>query len=140
VFWKSTWELRYFMLFGAMLFGAALVSTLGTPPGMTWWYYFTTEAFGGRYYVIIHLAVFTSLAWLVFTKSSIQNWLRLGAAAVLASSMLIGVPHDFEHRAYKDFSYKAYIHKYEKLKPGESIAIPVNPGEFWHTSLTKPKD
>jgi len=134
---KASWTLRYFIIFAAMLFAAALVSTLGTPPNMTWWYYFTTEAFGGRYYVMLHLAVFIALGWLVLTKVHVQLWLRAGAGIVLALAFLIGVPHDFEHRPYIDFTYKAYIRQYEQLKPGQSIAVPVNPGEFWHAGLTK---
>ena len=137
VFVKSNMIMRYFILFASFIFGAALVSTLGTPPGMTWWYYFTTEAFGGRYYLFLHLAVYVALGWVVLTKVKVHLLLRMAAAFVLLLSLWIGVPHDFRHRPYKDFHYKSYIKKYHQLKPGESIAVPVNPGEFWHAGLTK---
>ncbi len=137
VFIKSGYVLRYFLIFAFMIFGASLMSTLGTPPGYSWWYYFTTEAFGGRYYFIPHLAVFVALSWLLLTQVKVSLLLRITAGVVLLLSFFIGIPRDFRHDPFKDFQYRAHIRQFKQLKPGESMAIPVNPGEGWHASLTR---
>ncbi|HUC89530.1 MAG TPA: hypothetical protein VMR45_01905 [Patescibacteria group bacterium] len=137
VFIKASYVMRYYIAYCSMVFGAALVSVIYLPPNMSWWYYFTTEAFGGRYYMLIHTAVFVTLGWLLLTKTKVNILLRIAAGIILALSFAIGVPRDFEYRPYKDFEYKAYTQEYYKLKRGESLNIPVNPGEGWQATIYK---
>lgn len=138
VFFKVRREFRYFMVYATLVFTAALLSSMGTPPGATWWYFFTNMGWGCRYYVMLHLALFMSLGWLVLTKTKIVFWLRAAAAVVLALSFVIGVPKDFMHTPYYDFDYKAKIREYRAAPPGRMTIIQANPGgDAWRAFLFK---
>ncbi len=139
VFVKSNYVMRYFIYFSSIIFLTALTTNLGTPPGSTWWYFFTTVGFGGRYYLLFHLAVFISLGWVLLSKR-FWLWLRFVAFGVLALAFAIGVPNDFVHQPYKDFHYQDYMKQFRQLPPGTKFEIPVNPGgQAWKAVIVTPK-
>ncbi len=131
VFIRSSFVMRYFLLFGSFIFASSLISALDIT-GAVWWQLFKTEAFGARYFFVLHLGVFIALGWLVGSKLAIPVLLRIGAAIVLGLSFLLGVPKDFVYSPYIDFKYKAQIRAFELSPAGAQTAVPaVNPGGVW---------
>ncbi len=137
VFIKSNYIFKYFIIFSSAIFITSLFSVLKVDPGYNWWYYFTTIGFGGRYYFMLHFALFMCLGWLVLTKVKVNLVLRAAAALVLALSVVIGMPSDFIYKPYKDLEWGAYVHQYKQLPKGEEFEIPVNPEGPWKAVIVK---
>lgn len=131
-------ELRYFIAYASFVLLAALLSPNGAPPGSTWWQNLIILQSGGRYYFLFHLSIFLCLGWLLLNhnKGKFYIGMRIISGVIVLSSLFIGAPKDFVHYHYADLHYKHYISQFNHLKPGQKIAIPLNPGG-WSMTLIK---
>ncbi len=137
IFIKSNKYLRYYLVYSSSIFLASLISVIKIDPGYNWWYYFGTVGFGGRYYYLLHLGVYIGLGWLVLSTKKINSLLRVVAAIIIISSLLIGVPRDYMYEKAVDRNYKGFIDQYYGLDSGQSMSIPINPGGVWQAILIK---
>jgi len=126
-------QLRLLILFGSLiLFGALFFPTsINSSTGL--WAILLEKGSTGRYFFVLHLAIFMTLIWLVVSKS----FLRSGAALLLILSFVIGLPADFKYPAAKDLHFQTYAKRLDRLHPGQTQLIPINPSPVWDITLTK---
>lgn len=130
---KSPRQLRLFILFGTFVFFAALFFPTSSSSSTGLWSVLLQKGATGRYFFLLHLAVFATLIWLITSK----KFLRFAAVLLLLISLIIGVPSDFKYPAVKDLHFQTYAQKLERLPRGESISIPINPDPAWNITLNK---
>jgi hypothetical protein len=135
VLYKSPRMLKLFIIYGALIFLAALSSPNGPLPGLTWWQTLSTLQAGGRYYFMLHLAVLLSVGWLAFASRNIIAK-GVGIIAILAL-IIIGIPADFHYYPPPDRHYHSFVEKYQAAKHGQVVRTTINPGGQWVLVLRK---
>lgn len=115
---KAPLELRLFVLYGGLLFVAALVSA--TVP----WEHLVLPGGATRYWYNPMLTFVAALAWLAW-----QRRLRLlqGMAIALLIVMATGIIGDWHHPPLPDLKFQEYAHAFEQVAPGTTFTIPINP-------------
>lgn len=137
VFIRGPKVLKYYIVFSILVFTAALFSPPGAlPGGITWWQLLAgTISGGGRYYFLLHFAIILSLVWMASSKELFI--LKVAAVVLLASSLIWGFRSDFYHEPLKNYNYNTYIKRYNHLRNGQTIDVPINPGPPWQMHLIK---
>ncbi len=123
---KSPLELRIFILYGSLIFAAALASA--TVP----WKILLIPGAAPRYWFIPMLVFLLCLVWLTQQRFC---WIRVAAIALLAV-MCTGMIADWRHPELADLNFAAYATKYEQSAPGTTTVIPINP-PGWNMHLVK---
>lgn len=129
---RSPLELRLFVLYGLLLFVAALFLPLGKP-NEPQWPLLLIPGVGGRYWFIPMLAFISVLVWL--SRRSASRLSKALAAAVF-SIMIIGIILDWRHPAFKDFNFRELASRLESAPIGAQVTIPINPSG-WSITLIK---
>ena len=124
--WRVPLELRLMLLYGALIFGAGLVSPLIVPPAhTTQWQAMGWPQVSVRYEYVLNLGWIASLLWLVTSRSALA--LRVLASLLLLAALLIAVPADWTIPAEANMHFSRYVRAYEHTSPGASLTIPVYP-------------
>jgi hypothetical protein len=129
---KAPLELRLFILYALLLFGAALLSpivNLTTPQ----WPLMLLPGVGGRYWFIPMLAFVSVLVW-SFRRSSAR--LSKALAALAFAIMTIGIILDWRYPAFKDFHFDEHARRFESAPIGTQATIPINP-PGWSLTLLR---
>ncbi|MGA7935160.1 MAG: hypothetical protein WCA35_16550, partial [Kovacikia sp.] len=124
---KGPLELRLFIFYGTLIFGAALISA--TVP----WNILALPGAATRYWFIPMLAFVALLVWLLSQKHPL--WLRRVAILMLAI-MAMGIAADWHYPALVDLHFKEYAAQFERSPQGTKVAIPINP-LGWSMELIK---
>ncbi|UBF28439.1 hypothetical protein K9N68_11525 [Kovacikia minuta CCNUW1] len=124
---KGPLALQSFILYAALIFGAALISATAA------WNILWMPGAAGRYWFIPMLAFVTSWIWLLCQQP--RRWLQKVAIGGLAV-MAIGIGLDWSHTALTDFSFPKYANQFEQATQGTRIIIPINP-PGWAMELIK---
>lgn len=129
---KAPAGVRLFIVFAALIFGAAVTSPK-TSDTISQWQAMSTPGNGGRYWFIPMLAFVSSLVWMLSGSSSRKS--RIFVALVLAT-MAIGIKLDWRHPPYTDFNFREHSHRVQMAPKGTFITIPINP-PGWSMTLIK---
>lgn len=97
------------------------------------WQALTYPGGGQRYWYIPIFVWLVTLLWLALRGNKA---LRLLGASGLLLFLAVGVPQNWELASYKDLHFSAYAQKFNNLKPGQSLDIPINP-QGWQMTLRK---
>jgi hypothetical protein len=130
-FLKAPVELRLFIVFAAIIFGAALITPRVSCSGEPQWALLCRPGNAGRYCLIPILAFIAVIVWMLGTAGRS----RLLAVA-LTTIMCIGITWDWHVPPFADFDFKKYAHQFEQSSRGYRISIPINP-PGWSMTLTK---
>jgi len=130
---RSPRQLRLFILFGLLIFFAALFFPTSSNSSTGLWSIFLEKGATGRYFFILHMALFLILIWLIKSRTI----LRAAPAVLLILSFIIGLPADFKYPAIRDLHFQTYAQKLNLLHPGQTERIPINPDPAWDITLTK---
>jgi hypothetical protein len=129
--WKGPIELRLFLLYGALVIAAVLVSPVEHRSGW-YWASLAHPRWNMRYEF---LAI---LGWAAVQIAILANGNRVtryAAVAVLCLFFMIGIPSDWRYPPMADQHYGDYITRFEHMHSGQSIVIPI--GWDWTMTLTK---
>ncbi|MCX6717250.1 MAG: hypothetical protein NTU76_01055 [Candidatus Taylorbacteria bacterium] len=132
VFWKAKNELRLFIIFAFLIFGASLITPQVSSTKPQW----EAMASGGgvnRYYFFPVVAWVFSLTWLFFKGES--KIMKSIAGLLLICLLLIGIPADFIWKPYKDYKFQEQVTKFKQLNPGESLTFKIYPN--WEMPLVR---
>jgi hypothetical protein len=69
------------------------------------------------------------------TRSGIAA-LRIAAGALIAATILVGVPSDWSYPPYTDMHPERYAEVLDRAAPGTRVVIPINP-PGWTIELTR---
>ncbi len=130
---KAPLELRFFILFGASIFGTALASPATGDTTTPQWQLLWLPGVGGRYWFMLMLAFVTTLFWMLSLKK--QRYLRMLATLALAI-MLVGIALDWSHPAFTDFKFRVHANLFAQAPKGSKVLIPINP-PGWNMELIK---
>ncbi|MFH0929742.1 MAG: hypothetical protein V1814_00635 [Candidatus Moraniibacteriota bacterium] len=132
VFFKSSNEMRLFLLFAAAIFIASLLTPQVSAEKPSW--DLMVKGAGGRYYLLPSLAWIISLGWLFFRKSNKSLW----AISLISLLLLVfvGMPRDFTNEKFRDFKYQEQVTKFKTLAPGTSYEFKIYP-KGWRMPLIK---
>ena len=129
-------ELRLFVMFAATVLTLALWSPLVDPSSQQpQWEILQLPGIGNRYYFFPGLAFLVCLFWIIGAPSPWRKGMRGLAYAILAL-LLIGIYSDWNYPRFKDFHFQQYAAQFERMGPGETIRIPLNP-TGWSMELKK---
>ena len=129
---KGSEPMRYFYLFSALVFAAALISPmLPQQPGHAMWESMS-GAVGSHYWFLPNLAFAWTLLWCFHAPPVI---IRI-AAAYFLFFMAIAIVRNFREPALKDMNFPGYAGEFEASPPGNEVRIPINP-ENWSMELIK---
>jgi hypothetical protein len=131
-FFKAPEELRLFIIFAAMMFGAALISPNISAP-VPRWETSTWPGVNGRYWFIPMIAFVTVLLWM--TGESCSRILRVFASMALLV-MVLGIILDWRHPPFIDFQFREHARQFETAPKGAEVIIPINP-PGWSMRLIK---
>jgi hypothetical protein len=130
-FLKAPVELRLFIVFAALIFGAALITPRARCSGEPQWALLRLPGNAGRYCLMPILAFIAVIVWMLGTAGRS----RLLAVA-LTAIMCIGITWDWHVPSFADFNFKEYAQQFETSSRGHRISIPINP-PGWSMTLTK---
>jgi len=125
-------ELRSFVLFASLLLAASLAFPTPNPTNDSWSLMQAPGA-AGRYWYIPGLALIAVLVWLLGPQR--PGALRAVAALLVCSMMLAATKH-WRFASLPDLRYATYVAQFERLPPGTTMNIPINP-PGWAMSLVK---
>jgi len=126
-------ELRLFLLFGALMTAAGLVSPLAGPSDHAQWPLLLVGA-GERYFFIAVLGFLAVLVWL----ASRPNWIGLRAVALggLGLFFLVGMPADWTYPPFADTGFGVQAGAFNQLEAGQQMTFQLNP-PGWSMTLVK---
>jgi hypothetical protein len=131
-FFKSTWEMRLFLILAGMLFTGSLLSSSTYPPaGSTVWHVLALAA-GGRYWFFPSLAFAWSLLYCLRNLSSAGKIVPV----FLLVATLFSIVLDWREPALKASHYAEELGSFEAAPPGTAMVFPLNP-EGWTMRLVK---
>jgi hypothetical protein len=130
---RGTLELRLFILFAWIVLVGALMTPVLTLTGPQW-PLLSHPGAGDRYYEIPMLAFLASAVW-IMARSGIAV-LRVAAGALIAATILVGVPGDWSYPPYTDLHLERYAEVLDRAAPGTRVVIPINP-PGWTIELTR---
>jgi hypothetical protein len=119
---KAGWELRLFIIFGAILLAAALRSPLAG--GLQCQWEFLATSTGGRYWFFPMLAVLWSIIWLA-TQSNFKPCQIIGVVCLAAA--LCGEVRDWRYPPFPDQHFSQYVNKFDAAASGMAVSIPICP-------------
>ncbi|WP_421658846.1 hypothetical protein [Leptothermofonsia sp. ETS-13] len=123
---KGPLELRIFILYGALIFAAALASATVS------WKILILPGAAPRYWFVPMLVFLTCLVWLTQQRFC---WIRVVAIALLAV-LGTGIIADWRYPELVDLDFAKYVTQYEQSSPGTTTVIPINP-PGWNMHLVK---
>jgi hypothetical protein len=129
---KAPMELRLFIGFAALIFGATLISPQASVT-TSQWQTLSAPGNGGRYWFMPMVAFVSTLGWMLSRSSSRKS--RIFAVLMLAI-MAVGINLDWRHPDYTDFKFREHTHRVEMAPKGTIITIPINP-PGWSMTLIK---
>jgi hypothetical protein len=126
-------ELRLYSLFAWLVLFASMLTPVLTLTGDQWPLLAHPGA-GNRYYLLPMLSLVASIVWMVFRA---RPWvLRLPAAAVLLTMVVVAIPADWTYPTYADMEPERYARIFNQTAPGGRVEIPINP-PGWRIAVTK---
>lgn len=128
-------ELQLLWLFGALIFGAALVSPVFGGAG-AYWQRLAHPWWNQRYEFHLIMAWLATLVWTQTRAARVIPSVRRVALALLVLTCLVGIPLDWQYPAFTDYHYQAHVQRFEQLPPGSHMTIPLNPAG-WTMTLIK---
>jgi hypothetical protein len=131
---KGGWELRLFILFSALLLGAALICPMSGGRQPRWEFLATST--GGRYWFFPMLATSWSLIWCA-TECELRACRILAVAGMV--TMLWGEVREWKYPPFADKHFGTYVQKLAAAPPGTEVTIPICP-EGWNIELIKRRD
>jgi hypothetical protein len=129
---KASLQLRLLILYGFLLFCAALSSPLVSLAGSQW-PLLLLPGVGGRYWFIPMLAFICVLVWSLRKASSRLSKLLATAAFAI---MIMGIILDWRYPPLRDLDFKEHAHRFESAPAGTLVTIPINPSG-WSITLIK---
>jgi len=134
-FWKSSLELKLFLIFSATIFLAAIASPItGQHADPQWWH--LRGSLGMRYWFLPTLAFLWCVIWCA-TSATSRRVRNLGICGAVI--MCIGIAADWRYPAYKDLQFPGYARQFAVAAPGTIVTIPLNPvnSNNWAARLVK---
>jgi hypothetical protein len=121
-FWKGPVVLKAFIGMAVVMFTMSLFTLLKVP-GALYWQGFLSAIDGTRYFFFPTLAWAVTVVWLAFQAPRG----RLLGKLLLCSMLIFSVIPSWRLTKLPDKNFQTYANKFESLKTGESIVIPLNP-------------
>lgn len=131
-FWKSTLELRLFIIFAALILAAALVTPQVSLDKPQWEIMAATS--GNRYYLFPIIAWILAIIW-IFIKSTSKSMQTL-AGILFALFLFWGIPKDFHYKPFIDTKYFKQVNEFKALPSGTSFDFKICP-KGWKMNLKK---
>ncbi len=132
--WRGPIELKLFILFVSLVFGAVLADPLVSLTG-TQWEILGVPGAGNRYFFLPTIAFLAALLWLAADSGMPRKSIR--RAAVTALLVLpVGIGTDWHYKSFVDLHFPAYARTFEEAAPGTHLTIPINPPN-WSMELSK---
>jgi hypothetical protein len=131
---KAPLELRLFILYAFLLFGAALYSPLVNKT-MPQWPLLLIPGVGGRYWFTPMLAFVGVLVWSLRGSASRVSKTLAASALII---MLAGIILDWREPAFKDLNFMEHVRRFESSASGTQVTIPINP-PGWSKSMVLTK-
>jgi hypothetical protein len=129
---KANVEMKLFLLFSAMIFGATLVAPNIRPiPGLTGWQELTIAA-GIHYWFLPALAFAWSLLWCFRQETPLLKVVSVP----LLFLMCFGIVRDFRRPAFPDLKFAVYAERLREVPVGATVTVPINPAG-WDMILVK---
>lgn len=135
VFIKCSIELKLFIIYSFLILFAAMFfpTSSSSPKGL--WYILQEEGATARYFFLVHLAVFVSLVWLLYSRRYI--FLKVASVVIIILALMFGIPNDFRYSQIPNLHFADYANKFQSLPKGQKERIPINPGPSWDITLIK---
>jgi hypothetical protein len=131
-FARAPLPMKLFLVFSALPFAAALVSSIGhAPPGVGLWSLLV--AAGGISYWFFPTLAF---AWTIVWCFQRRNLALKVISSILLFLMCIGIVRDWRQPELKYLGFANYAKQFAAAPPGTTIVIPENP-DGWTVQLTK---
>jgi hypothetical protein len=132
---KSPKEIRLLICYATLILLAGMFfPTSSNSPNGLWWI-LQQEGATGRYFFLLHVALFAGLTWIIFSGSHII--LKTTATFAILTACLVGVPRDFKYPPLADLHYKDYANRFVHMAKGDKLRIPINPGPNWDITLIR---
>ena len=131
IFWKSTIELRLFIIYAFMILAAGMASPMVSLDKPQW--QLMAGGSGNRYYLLPILAWIVSLIWLAFYGSG--KIYRGLAIVLLLIFIFVGVPRDYIFKPKKNFHFQEQAQAFNKLPAGQPYTFKFIPK--WTMTLIK---
>lgn len=132
---RAPQELQLLWLFAVLVFGSALIAPIGA--GDNYWQQLAHPLWNLRYVFLLIVAWLATLIWLLTRTPGIPPAARRVALVLLTLTCMIGIPLDWQHPAFTDNHYEAYVQQFDRMPPGSRIEIPLNPDPYWTMTLIK---
>jgi hypothetical protein len=132
--WRGPIELKLFILFVSLVFGAVLADPLVSLTG-TQWEFLGVPGAGNRYFFLPTIAFLAALLWLAADSGMPRKSIRRAAVTVLLI-LPVGIGTDWHYRSFVDLHFPAYARTFEEAAPGTHLTIPINPPD-WSMELSK---
>jgi len=129
-FAKGALPLRLYILFTIVFFATALKNPLLHGPLPRW--QLLLDDFGCRYWYYPKLALLWSASTCLFVSPKLA---RVAGCCILLP-LLFGFPREWRYLVPPQHNFRMYADRFEQLKPGEHLVIPLNPSD-WSMELTK---
>ncbi|MDD3487484.1 MAG: hypothetical protein PHF35_03875 [Candidatus Moranbacteria bacterium] len=132
VFWKSSKEMRLFLVFSLTIFTVALITPQVSAKKPQW--DLMIKGAGGRYYLLPSLAWIVSLGYLLFKANN--KIIKYFSLALLLIFLFVGSPRDFFNEKFKDFKFRQQVSEFEKVPSGTNFEFKIYP-KGWRMNLVK---
>lgn len=131
--WQCPWQLRVALLYALGPIFFLFINRQQSPQDG---YIFSTPGLAGRYYFLFYAVWFPILVWLLLRG---RRSLRVVPALLLACSVLIAVPSDFEYPPLPDYHFDKAVQAYERAPPGGLVIFDVPAGPAAQVIINKPR-
>ncbi len=126
-------EMRLLLVFSGLILAAAMVApTPGQMGGTSYWWVALAHGSGARYWYLADLAVAWTIALCALSRTRVLQ----SISVVLLCVMCLGVALRWEHPAFRDAHWEAFVKSFESEPEGTMVTIPEStPG--WNLVLIK---
>jgi hypothetical protein len=132
-FIKAPLEVKLFLLFGAFVFAASLVSPTGDFSKYSPLKLLSRSSDGARYWLVPMCAFLAAMFWNVIKANS--RIIKI-CSTVLLITIIFGFIVDFEHPKFVDYNFSGQISMFQKLAKGQKMTFEINP-PGWSMELAK---
>lgn len=126
-------ELRLFVAFSSILFGAALLRPFIELPNIPAWLTLSRDG-GNRYWFFPLVAFAWCIVWSAFQQQ--QRLVRIAAICLLVF-MIMGVIRDWRLPKYNPRQFPESAQRMQNAAEGELVVVPMFPAENWRVRLEK---
>lgn len=129
---KSSFELKLFIIFSLLIFISSLISPTGLPKDHEL-EFLSRLTTGMRYWMIPMCSFLVTLVWGLSRKNHI---IIKVISVMFLTTAIYGAVVDFHHLKFVDYQFRSEIEKFEDLPSGHQMFIPINP-YGWEMELIK---